>query len=138
MNRTSLVEFGYTEIKKTTNCKKGLTKQLGDKDWEVTLRFKKNTNCKINYNVGSGFTRSQHMVEVWNEKLNAWQCYPCNEAILNCPVCGKPMRCFYIPGTTWLACCSKECYEKFDAKVRELGDVWKAIEHFRKEGEKCS
>jgi len=103
-----------------------------------TMKFNLHRGVSINYNVGSGFTRSQHMVEVWNEKLNAWQCYPCNEAILNCPVCGKPMRCFYIPGTTWLACCSKECYEKFDAKVRELGDVWKAIEHFRKEGEKCS
>jgi hypothetical protein len=101
-----------------------------------TEKFNLHRNVSINYNIGSGVTHSQHMVEVWNEKVGAWQCYPCNEAMLNCPVCGKRMRCFYIPGTTWLACCSKECSEKFDAKVRELGDFWEAVRHFGKEGGK--
>jgi hypothetical protein len=99
-------------------------------------KFKLHRDVRINYNIGGGLRLSQHMVEIFNEKLGTWQCCPCNEAVVNCPVCGKPMRCFYIPGTTWLACCSRECYQKFDEKVRELGGVWKAIEYFRKEVEK--
>jgi len=97
-----------------------------------TKDFKLHRGVSIDFDVGAGPMRSQHMVEIFNEKIGAWQYCPCNETIVRCPVCGKPMKCFYIPGTTWLACCSKECYEKFDEKVHELGDVWKAIEHFRK------
>jgi len=47
-----------------------------------------------------------------------------------CPVCGTLIKCYYIPGTWWLACCSKKCYEEFDAKRKELGGVLKALGWF--------
>jgi hypothetical protein len=28
-----------------------------------------------------------------------------------CPVDGTLMKVLYVPGTTWLACCKKECYD---------------------------
>jgi hypothetical protein len=96
-------------------------------------KFKLHKNISIHYNVGTGEKLSQHMVEIFNEKLGYWQCYPCNEALLDCPVCGRPMRVYYVPGSTWLALCSKECTEKFDAKVQELGDIHRALEHFERE-----
>ena len=76
---------------------------------------------------------SHHMVEIFNEKTGRWQYYPCCEAVLPCPVCGKPMRVYYVPGTTWLALCSKECSEKFDEKMRELGgDILEVLEFFER------
>ncbi|RLI25547.1 hypothetical protein DRO58_06265 [Candidatus Bathyarchaeota archaeon] len=78
---------------------------------------------------------SRHSVQVYNEKTGSWEWYPCEEAIAPCPVCGRPMKCLYIPGTTWLACCSEECYRMFDEKVRELGGVRKALRWFLEERE---
>ena len=82
------------------------------------------------YSIGFGWKRSQHSAKIFNEKTGEWQIYPVNEALIYCPVCGKLFKAYYIPGTTWFACCSKECYEKFDEKVKELGDFWKALEYF--------
>ena len=75
---------------------------------------------------------SEHAVELFNEKTGRWQIYPCNVTIVECPVCGQPLKAYYIPGTTWIAFCSKECAEKFDKKVKELGSITKAIAFFRK------
>jgi len=86
---------------------------------------------RIRYNVGSGERISQHMVEIFNEKAGRWQKYAVNEAFVECPVCGKRLKAYYIPGTTWLACCSEECYGKLDEKAKELGDFWKALEYFQ-------
>jgi len=30
-----------------------------------------------------------------------------------CPVCGNLMYVTYVPGSSWLACCSEECYKKY-------------------------
>jgi len=65
------------------------------------------------YNYGYRTRRSKHTVKVFNEKLGTWQRYPCNDYLDVCPVCGRLMCVYYIPGTTYLACCSKECYEKY-------------------------
>jgi len=82
--------------------------------------------------VRCGERTSQHMVEIFNEKTGNWQKYAVNETLTNCPVCGKQLKAYYIPGTTWFACCSQECYEKFDEKAKELGDFWKALSYFKR------
>ncbi len=65
------------------------------------------------YSYGFRTRRSNHTVKVFNEKLGTWQRYPCNDYLDVCPVCGRLLRVYYIPGTTYLACCSEECYEKY-------------------------
>ena len=42
-----------------------------------------------------------------------WQDYDGMEYEDLCPVCLKLMLVRAIRGSTWLACCSKECYEKY-------------------------
>ena len=56
---------------------------------------------------------SNRKVKVFNEKTGRWQTYDMIEYHDNCPVCGKAMLVRAIPGTTWLACCSEECYRKY-------------------------
>jgi len=75
---------------------------------------------------------SDHMVKIFNEKTNTWELYPCNETITECPVCGTLLKAYYIPGTSWMACCSKDCTKKLDEKIRELGSLNKAVEYFIK------
>jgi len=53
------------------------------------------------------------VVELFNEKLGIWQEYPGVEHNEICPVCGRVMLVRAIKGTTYLACCSKECYKKY-------------------------
>ena len=77
------------------------------------------------------FRVSKHAVKLFNKKTGRWEWYPCEETLLCCPVCGKPIRCFYIPGTTWVACCSKECSDRLLDKARQLGSLTKAMEYFR-------
>ena len=82
---------------------------------------------------------SHHAVKVFNEKTGRWEIHPCNEAITECPVCGSPIKAYYIPGTTWIACCSEECERKFIEKAKELKSINKAIDYFtnqRKEAER--
>jgi len=55
-------------------------------------------------------------VKIYNPKLKYWMDYPLHDYIDECPTCGKPIHIFYIPGTTYLACCSKECYEEYDKR----------------------
>jgi len=69
-------------------------------------------------------------VKVWNDKLRMWQTCPLCDCITKCPVCGKDMHVYYIPGTTWLALCSDRCSQRFDEKVKELGGPWKALRYF--------
>ena len=59
------------------------------------------------------------VIMVFNEKLKTWQADPLVEYKNVCPVCLKLMLVRAILGTTWLACCSKECYEKYN-QVKEL------------------
>ena len=54
------------------------------------------------------------VIMVFNEKLETWQANPLVEYRAVCPVCLKLMLVRAIAGTTWLACCSKECYEKYE------------------------
>jgi hypothetical protein len=96
-------------------------------------KFRLHRGVGVRYNIGSGFRRSQHMVEIFSEKLGVWLPHPCNVAFLDCPVCGKLMKCYYIPGTTWMALCGEECRRELDEKVRELGDLWKALHYLRSE-----
>jgi len=61
------------------------------------------------------------LVLLWNEKLKTWQAWGYIEYCENCPVCGRPMLVRALPGTTWIACCSDECYKKY-AELKGGGD----------------
>lgn len=56
----------------------------------------------------------QVVIRYFNEKLGIWQEHPGVEYRDICPICGRLMLVRAIKGTTWLALCSKKCYEKFD------------------------
>jgi len=68
-----------------------------------------------------------HTVKILHD--GAWISFPCQEAVLECLVCGEKKRFFYIPGSTWLEVCP-ECMEEFNAKAGELG-FWEAVRYFR-------
>ena len=53
------------------------------------------------------------VVLIYNEKLKTWEAHGYLEYLDKCPVCGREMIVRAIPGTTWLACCSEECYRKY-------------------------
>jgi len=73
---------------------------------------------------------SKHTVKIYNEKTRSWEPYPCNELVTRCPVCGSLMKVYFIPGTTWLALCSKECSDKFNGKLKEIKDVNETLKYF--------
>ena len=91
-------------------------------------------NRRMEYDTGLGRMVSRHSAKIFNEKTGEWEFYPVNEALIDCPVCGKRLKAYYIPGTTWLACCSEECYKKLDEKVKELGSIWEALSFFEERG----
>lgn len=67
--------------------------------------------------------REYPVIMVFNEKLETWQAEPLVEYSDACPVCLKLMLVRAIAGSTWLACCSKECYEKYwklRKKIKEM------------------
>jgi len=51
-------------------------------------------------------------VRIFNEKLQVWQNESCHDYFGICPICGKLMHVYVIPGTTYVATCSKECTEQ--------------------------
>jgi len=61
------------------------------------------------------------VIMVYNEKWKSWKAEPLVEYKSACPVCLKLMLVRAIAGTTWLACCSKKCYEKYDNYRKEKG-----------------
>lgn len=54
------------------------------------------------------------VIMVYNEKMETWQAEPLIEYSDVCPICLKLLLVRAIAGSTWLACCSKECYEKWN------------------------
>jgi len=65
------------------------------------------------FGIPEGKYRFVKGIEIYNEKLGVWQTYTLVEYYDKCPVCGRLMHVYAIKGTTWLACCSPECYEKY-------------------------
>jgi hypothetical protein len=63
-------------------------------------------------------SKNEGEVEVWNEKVERWETLKLGWYYDICPQCGTLMRVFYIPGTTWIAACSKKCYEEIDALMK--------------------
>ena len=78
-----------------------------------TEKFELIRDVGMQYSYGFRTRKSKHTVKIFNEKFGAWQRYPCNEYLDVCPICGRLMKVFYIPGTTYLACCSSRCYEEY-------------------------
>jgi len=72
-------------------------------------------------------------VEIFQPETNTWREYQIVHSFEDCPVCGKPMHVLAIKGSTWLACCSKECGDKLAEKERQLGGLTEAFAYFRKE-----
>jgi len=99
-------------------------------------KFVLHRNVKIRYQTvypppkHQPYKISDHMVEIYNEETGKWEQYPCNETVMECPVCGKLMKVYYIPGTTWFATCSEECNKKLREKARELGGIMEALKYF--------
>jgi hypothetical protein len=60
-------------------------------------------------------------VRIFNEKTQHWQEEIAVEYHEICPICGSLMLVRAIQGTTWLALCSTECYEKYAALKKEVG-----------------
>lgn len=52
--------------------------------------------------------------KIFNDKIDRWERHDCRFYYAICSICGKLMKVIYIPGTTWLAACSRECYEEMD------------------------
>lgn len=55
--------------------------------------------------------------KIFNDKINQWQHHDCRFYYSICSICGKLMKVVFIPGTSWLAACSRKCYEEMD-KIR--------------------
>jgi len=91
--------------------------EKGEKPVEIfcfgTEKFKLIRDVGMPYSYGFRTRKSKHTVKIFNEKLGTWQRYPCNDYLDVCPVCGRLIHVYYIPGTTWLACCSDKCYEHY-------------------------
>lgn len=56
----------------------------------------------------------QIAVKIFNDKTGHWEKHIGVEYLAVCPVCGRLMLVRAIEGTTWVAMCSKGCYEKWD------------------------
>lgn len=52
-------------------------------------------------------------VRIFNHKTGFWQNEPCHDYYNICSVCGNLMHVYYIPGITYLALCSEECYKTY-------------------------
>ena len=59
-------------------------------------------------------------VKIFNDKLHHWQNEPCHDYYDICPVCGKLMHVYVIPGTTYIAACSKECTDFVSKLMKEV------------------
>lgn len=86
------------------------------KKWRIE-KDKKITLSNV-YPAKPGDFREYRVILVFNEKLETWQAEPLVEYRNVCPVCLKLMLVRAISGTTWLACCSKECYKKYNQMKR--------------------
>ncbi len=60
-----------------------------------------------------------HKVRIFNEKVGQWQIVDMIEYEDLCGICGSLMLVRAIKGSTWLAFCSKKCWEKFDQLRKE-------------------
>ena len=58
-------------------------------------------------------------IQIFNEKLNVWQNEACTDYYDICSVCGKLMHIYVVPGTSYIAACSKECTEQILKLIRE-------------------
>ena len=72
-------------------------------------------------------------VEIRHQKTRVWRRYEIVHSLEDCSVCGKPLHLLVIKGSTWLACCSKECGDKFAEKERQLGGLSEAFKYFREQ-----
>jgi hypothetical protein len=121
--------FSITEKgKQTLSYLDKLPFRMGSDAWKQRLEeAKKNTETpkEINCFFGSKYEilGRQLIVRIFNEKIQHWQEQIAVEYQDICPICGSLMLVRAIQGTTWLALCSKECYEKYDALRKEAEEA---------------
>jgi len=65
--------------------------------------------------------REYKLILYYNERLGTWVAWGYIEYYDVCPVCGKLMLVRAMVGTTWVACCSKKCYEKWFEWYKKWG-----------------
>lgn len=63
--------------------------------------------------------RKSLTAEIYNEKTGQWYDTNIVEYRDVCPICGKLMLVRAVCGSTWLACCSEDCYNNYFEKRNE-------------------
>ena len=108
-------EFAYLEK---------LPFRMGSDAWNQRLKEARTKNEKPKEVNCIGTTKFEIVgrkltLRIFNEKIQHWQEVIGVEYQDVCPVCGTLMLVRAVQGSTWLALCSKECYEKYDALKKE-------------------
>jgi len=104
----------YDYLKKLKE-KESLRFEVGTEPWEKRLReaLEKGEKPVNVYCFGTKeFKILGNRVRLF--RRGRWFEYECKDYYDVCPVCGRLMHVYYIPGTTFLACCSEECYKKYE------------------------
>jgi hypothetical protein len=105
---------------------------FGSEAWQKRLKEaieKEEKPVEVNCFGGKFEIKHGIIIRHFNEKAGIWMEEPGVEYKDICPACGKLMLVRAITRTTWLACCSKECYEKY-LKHKEMESS--RIDAFRK------
>ena len=97
----------------------------GSEAWSQRLKEAKAKNEQLKEVNCTGTTKFEIVgrkltLRIYNEKIQHWQEVIGVEYEDVCPVCGILMLVRAVQGSTWLALCSKECYEKYDALKKEV------------------
>jgi len=94
--------------------------EIINKRWKEIKKNKEipqECNCipAKDYKISKGLT-----ISVKNEKLGGiWIDHVGIEHMDLCPVCGTLLLVRAIKGTTYLACCSKKCYDKYFEYIKK-------------------
>ena len=109
MGWTSKLPFGLDSEARKKKWEEYGTNRIGAIDVHVfgTDKFQLQRGSTMGY------------VRIFNEKLNIWQNEPCHDYYDICSVCGKLMHVYVVPGTTYIAACSKECYNFIGKLMKE-------------------
>ena len=97
--------------------------RIGSDAWKKRLEEARTNNeqaKEVNCFFGAKYEilDRQLIVNIFNEKTQHWREEIAVEYNDVCPICGTLMLVKAIKGTTWLALCSKECYDKYK-KLKE-------------------
>jgi hypothetical protein len=90
------------------------------KEWKIE-KDKKITVSLVAPATRPDMFKEYPVIMVFNEKIKSWEACPLIEYKKPCPICKTMMLVRAIAGTTWLACCSHDCYELYFKRKKEEG-----------------